>query len=82
MDRVAKTTTMVIKGSQERKWLLKNKSLEGEYKNRLLVSRGQACLRASERARQTREGEDFHLLRLPLSFACNMLARATILTDC
>ena len=37
MMKIAKTTTMVIKRSQGRKWLYKNKRLEGEYKNRLLV---------------------------------------------
>ena len=37
MMKIAKTTTMVIKRSQGRKWLLKNKRLEGEYKKRLLV---------------------------------------------
>ena len=56
-----------------------SKNLDGKYNNRLLLSRGQTCLRASERARQTREGEDFPLLRWPCSLACKMLARATIL---
>ena len=37
MTKIAKTTTMVIKRSQGRKWLYKNKRLEGEYKNTLLV---------------------------------------------
>ena len=37
MMKIAKTTTMVIKRSQGKKWLYKNKRLEGEYKNTLLV---------------------------------------------
>lgn len=61
-----------------KKMASKSKNLDGEYINRLLPSRGQTCLLASERARQTREGEDFPLLRLHCSLACTMLARATI----
>ena len=38
-----------------KKMASKSKNLDGEYNNRLLPSRGQTCLRASERGKRVRE---------------------------